>query len=179
LLILARIESGRMVMGQEPVDMAALVHSVFEAFQPEADKRNITLEKEVPVELGKPLGDREKIRIIVANLVENAVKFTPPGGTVRVRATQDGNELILEVSDTGIGIPKADQPRIFERFYRVHRPGHTEPGTGLGLFIVREMVLLHGGHIEVGSAANEGSVFTVYLPLGQRRRAEDERGESV
>lgn len=179
LLILARIESGRMVMGQEPVDMGALIHSVFEAFQPEADKRSISLEKAVPVELGKPLGDREKIRIIVANLVENAVKFTPPGGTVRVKATQDGNELILAVSDTGIGIPKADQQRIFERFYRVHRPGHTEPGTGLGLFIVREMVLLHGGHIEVSSAANEGSVFTVYLPLGQRRGAGDGRGESV
>jgi two-component system phosphate regulon sensor histidine kinase PhoR len=168
LLIMSRIESGRMVLGQEPVDLGALVRYAIDAFQPEADKRNVALEAEIPPDLAKPIGDREKIRVIVANLVENAVKFTSQGGTVRVRASQDQNEVRLEVADTGIGIPKAEQQRIFERFYRVRRPGHTEPGTGLGLFIVREMVTLHGGHIEVDSAEGGGSVFSVFLPLRSR-----------
>ena len=93
------------------------------------------------------------------NSLRRAARFT-------VRASAGASELKLEVQDTGIGIPEAELQRVFERFYRVHRPGSQEAGTGLGLFIAREMALLHGRHIDVSSVVGKGTHFTVYLPLG-------------
>jgi two-component system sensor histidine kinase SenX3 len=101
------------------------------------------------------------------NLVDNAVKYTPPGGRVEVTGGFEGSKIVIQVSDTGIGIPQASLPRIFERFYRVDKARSKETGgTGLGLSIVRHIAENHGGRVTVESALGEGSTFTVYLPRG-------------
>jgi signal transduction histidine kinase len=100
-----------------------------------------------------------------ANLVENAVKYTPPGGRVEVAAESDGREVVVRVSDTGIGISEEYLARIFERFYRVDKARSKQTGgTGLGLSIVRHIAENHGGRVTVESTPGEGSTFTVYLP---------------
>jgi two-component system phosphate regulon sensor histidine kinase PhoR len=98
-------------------------------------------------------------------LVNNAIKFTPQGGRVSVSVRQQTDELLICVSDTGMGIPKEATTKIFDRFYRVHHPGKQIPGTGLGLAIVKKIVAMHGGRIEVESELNRGTTFTVFLPL--------------
>lgn len=132
-------------------------------------------------------GDEGKIQSMVMNLVGNAIKFTPENGRVTISArrrtsataavaggtsllqkqesVEPSQELVIRVSDTGIGIPKEALPKIFDRFYRVHRPGKQIKGTGLGLAIVKEIVNMHGGTIEVESELHKGSTFTVFLPL--------------
>jgi two-component system sensor histidine kinase SenX3 len=100
-----------------------------------------------------------------SNLVENAVKYTPPGGQVEVTGESDENEIIVRVSDTGIGIPQKNLTRIFERFYRVDKARSKQTGgTGLGLSIVRHVAENHGGRVTVESTLGEGSTFAVYLP---------------
>jgi len=100
------------------------------------------------------------------NLVDNAVKYTPAGGRVRVAWQTDGSGVRIDVEDTGIGIPAADLPRIFERFYRVDRARSRElGGTGLGLSIVKHLAQAHAGHVTAESRPGQGSVFTVRLPL--------------
>jgi signal transduction histidine kinase len=101
------------------------------------------------------------------NLVDNAVKYTPPGGRVEVTGGSEGAEIVIRVSDTGIGIPEAKLPRIFERFYRVDKARSKETGgTGLGLSIARHIAENHGGRVAVESTPGEGSTFTVNLPRG-------------
>ena len=102
---------------------------------------------------------------MITNLINNAIKFTPENGTVSVSAHLVNNELVVKVSDTGMGIPKDDLNKIFGRFYRVHRPGKQIQGTGLGLAIVKEIVTRHDGRIDVESEIDKGSTFTVYLPV--------------
>jgi two-component system sensor histidine kinase VicK len=101
---------------------------------------------------------------MLTNLLSNAIKFTPAGGLVTLGAQQQNNEIIITVSDTGMGIPKEDLPKVFERFYRVKRPGKEIQGTGLGLPIVTQIVSRHGGRIMVESEPDEGTTFTVFLP---------------
>ena len=111
------------------------------------------------------LGDENKIYSMITNLINNAIKFTPENGTVSVSAQLVNNEMVIKVSDTGMGIPKDDLNKIFGRFYRIHRPGKQIQGTGLGLAIVKEIVLRHDGRIDVESEIEKGSTFTVYLPV--------------
>jgi two-component system, OmpR family, sensor histidine kinase SenX3 len=102
------------------------------------------------------------------NLVDNAVKYTPPGGRVEVTGGFEGSEIVIRVRDTGIGIPEGKLPRIFERFYRVDKARSKETGgTGLGLSIVKHTAENHGGRVIVESRLGEGSTFTVYLPRGR------------
>ena len=102
---------------------------------------------------------------LITNLINNAIKFTPEQGHISVSAKTADNNVILCISDTGMGIPKEALSKIFDRFYRVYRPGKQIQGTGLGLSIVIEIVKMHGGKIEVDSEVNKGTTFTVYLPL--------------
>jgi two-component system phosphate regulon sensor histidine kinase PhoR len=102
---------------------------------------------------------------MITNLVHNAIRFTAGHGRVSISARRQGQEVVIEVTDTGIGIPKQDLPKIFDRFYRVHRPGRQIQGTGLGLAIVKEIVNMHTGRIEVESEPDKGTTFTVFLPL--------------
>ncbi len=132
-----------------------------------AAKENIKLVKNIPKNLPPLAADPGKIRSVITNLVSNAVKFTPDGGRVNIKAQQKEDELRVTVSDTGMGIPQEDLPKIFDRFYRVNRPGKEIQGTGLGLAIVKKIIEMHNGRIEVRSKLNEGTTFTVYLPLAE------------
>ncbi|MBI5095475.1 MAG: PAS domain-containing protein [Candidatus Hydrogenedentes bacterium] len=179
LLVIARIESGHIVAERIPVDIPKLLARVVLALEVEALKKNILLRYTVTGELAKPLGDPEKIHIVLFNLAENAVKFCPPGGQVTMRAHSTVDWAVIRVEDTGIGIPQQEHGKIFDRFYRVHRPGAQDPGTGLGLYIVKEMLRLHGGQIDVESEVGSGTTFTVRLPLGTVQGATTAAAESV
>jgi signal transduction histidine kinase len=111
-------------------------------------------------------GDPSKLQQVVYNLVENAIKYSPVKGQVRVSLQQAGKMAVLEVSDNGPGIPKKDQPHVFDRFYRVDRArARATGGNGLGLSIVHQAVLLHGGSITIQSEEGKGSTFRVELPI--------------
>ena len=110
-------------------------------------------------------GDETQLTSMFTNLVDNAVKYTAPGGRVEVVGGSEGSEIIVSISDTGIGIPEGKIPRIFERFYRVDKArSKATGGTGLGLSIVRHVAQNHGGRVTVESTPNDGSTFTVHLP---------------
>ena len=111
--------------------------------------------------------DFAKLTQVVYNILDNAIKYTPPGGLIRVRLIRSGRNAILTIADNGSGIPKEDQPHIFDRFYRVDKARSRDTGgTGLGLSIVHQFVLMHGGNVSVESAEGSGSTFTVELPMG-------------
>ena len=126
----------------------------------------IELKKDISDELPIFYGDESKIRSIFTNLVNNAIKFTPERGQVTVCIQCPKQELVIRIGDTGMGIPKDAFQKIFERFYRVHRPGTQIQGTGLGLAIVNDIVMMHNGRIEVESEVDQGATFTIFLPLG-------------
>jgi two-component system sensor histidine kinase SenX3 len=167
LLDLARLES------QEPTDYPTLVDvrgvlmTVLARMRRVARKKDITLQWK---RFGKAArytvyGDETQLTSMFTNLVDNAVKYTPPGGRVEVVGGSEGPEITIRVTDTGIGIPEGKIPRIFERFYRIDKArSKTTGGTGLGLSIVRHAAQNHGGRVTVESTPNEGSTFTVYLP---------------
>ena len=172
ILEVSRIESGAVRFSREPVDITAVIEQVLSAVRQLADSKNIQLKTDIAQHLGVLQGDEGKIQSMVMNLVNNAIKFTPENGRVTISARrqarlpdEQGQELIINVSDTGLGVPKEELPKIFNRFYRVHRPGKQIRGTGLGLAIVKEIVNIHGGRIEVESELDRGSTFTVFLPL--------------
>lgn len=164
LLLISRIESGAMFLEPAEVEFDSLVHRVVAALEPLIAKKALVMELDIHPQLPKILGDEEKLRIIVYNLLGNAVKFTGDEGNIWVKAWADETDLFFQVADSGIGIPEADKDRVFHRFYRVHRPGSAHPGTGLGLFITREIVALHGGAIALESEVGKGARFTVRLP---------------
>jgi PAS domain S-box-containing protein len=165
LLEVSRIESGTVKFSREPVDITAVIEQVLSAVRQLADTKGIQLKVDIADNLGVLQGDEGKIQSMVMNLVGNAIKFTPENGRVTISARRAGCELVINVSDTGLGIPKESLSKIFDRFYRVHRPGKQIKGTGLGLAIVKEIVNMHGGRIEVESELDKGSTFTVFLPL--------------
>ncbi|MCL5282821.1 MAG: ATP-binding protein, partial [Planctomycetes bacterium] len=124
------------------------------------------------------LYDGDRVMQALTNLISNAIKFTPEGGRVLVSAYHRDQQLVIKVSDTGYGIPKEDLPKLFSQFFRVHRPGKEIKGTGLGLAIVSKIVAGHGGRIEVESELDQGTTFTIFLPLTQQP-AKDETSEGI
>jgi two-component system, OmpR family, phosphate regulon sensor histidine kinase PhoR len=162
LLDLSRLESGRDVLSREKVELGELLGRVKEAFDPLAARKRQTLSVSGG---GEATVDPVLLERALSNLVDNALKYTPERGTIRVSGERADGHLLLKVADDGIGIPPADQARIFERFYRVDRSRSREMGgTGLGLSIVKHVAQLHGGDVAVESAPGKGSVFTLRLP---------------
>lgn len=162
LLILSQAEGGQ--IRRAPVDMGEAVQEVAQRFQPQANRRSITLLVEIPP-LPPVLADRDQIVQVLTNLIDNALKYTPKGGSVWVEAQARDDEVEVRVRDTGIGIPEAHLPRIFERFYRVDKARSRElGGTGLGLSIVKHIVEAHGGRVGVESEVGKGSTFFFTLP---------------
>ncbi len=168
LLTLARLEGGTADLQREHLDLAALLRNVATKFTPQAQAAQVQLVCQVEV-LQDMLGDGDRLAQVFTNLVDNALKFSLPGGIVTIRARQQEGSVIAVVSDTGKGIDQEDQKRIFERFYQLDksRRGGTERGVGLGLPIAREIVLAHGGKIWVESTPGQGSHFFVQLPTGK------------
>ncbi len=149
----------------EPVDLPALLREVVTSFEVDAQDKSISLILDIETTLPSIQGHRKRLQQVFQNLLSNAIKYTPAGGRVTLRATPHDHEVRVEVSDTGLGIPVADQPRIFEKFYRV-RGEHVQSikGTGLGLAICKGIVEKHQGRIWLESVFGNGSKFTVALP---------------
>ena len=161
----SRIEAGTFSYRFEEVDLGRVVD--------EAVETAVLAQQEVPVvasghgALPAIRGDRARLRQVLGNLIENAVKYSPEGGEVRVSAAAANGAVRIAVRDAGPGIPRDQQGRIFEKFGRVDVPGASKPGTGLGLFIARSIAEAHGGSLDVSSGAEPGSTFTLTLPVGR------------
>jgi len=171
-----RLEAGRMKLDIQSNDIKEVVGEVNETMALVARKNQIELSLQLADDLPKASFDRAKIIQVLTNLVSNAIKFTPEKGRVSVNIRHRDEELIIKVSDTGMGIPKEALPKIFDRFYRVIRQGKQIQGTGLGLAIVHKIVMMHAGRIEVESEGDQGTTFTVFLPLEHKSLPE---GSSV
>lgn len=173
----ARLEAGRMEIQQEEVDLLDVLGSVFAVAEPIALKRGIALRREVDYSVPILLSDGEALRKILMNLVGNALKFTESGGSVCVRVFQNAGAgtVVLQVEDTGCGIPAADFERIFGKFSQTARDGNAETGSGLGLFLVRSLAECLGGSVTLASEVGAGSTFTVLIPTVPCE--EDEGGE--
>jgi two-component system phosphate regulon sensor histidine kinase PhoR len=167
LLDLASVEQGEARLRIGRVAIAEVVAQAEATLRPSADRRSQTLRVEVPSGLPGVLADRDRLAQVLINLVDNAIKFTPDGGRILIRAAFEDRRVILSVSDTGIGIPPGELGRIFERFYRVDRSrDRKEGGTGLGLAIAKHLTQAMGGTIEAESAPGAGTTFRITLPAG-------------
>jgi heavy metal sensor kinase len=168
LLVLSRLDAGEPQRDWADVDLAELVSSTAEQMRLMADDRGIEIELSA---LRKALvrGDRARLKQIIVNLLDNAIRFTKRGGTVWLRTAADDMRSVLEVSDTGIGIPPAAIPHVFDRFFRVDEArSRDDGGAGLGLSIVKSICSVHGAEIEVESRVEAGSCFRVTFPLPRR-----------
>lgn len=162
LLDLSRIESGAITLTPEPVDVTSLVSEAVALAQPAIEAAGVTVV--TPEGPGPTVeADRGALLRVVSNLLDNALKFSPAGSTVTVRAQEEDGLATLIVSDQGPGIPAQDLPRVFERFYKGD-PSRASEGVGLGLAIVKHLVRAHGGAVEVSSEPGSGATFTVKLP---------------
>jgi len=160
-----RLESGKTTLNVQENDVTELAREVHQTMVSFANKKGIDFSLELKGDLPKAQFDRDKIIQVLTNLIGNAVKFTPEQGDICFCVECRGEEVIMRVKDTGMGIPKEALSRIFDRFYRVRRPGKEIQGTGLGLSIVNRIVMMHGGRIDVESEVDKGTTFTVFLPL--------------
>lgn len=168
LLKLSAIEGGSMTFRMEPVSLPQLIEHCVEAVSLKAKSRGLEVASDSQDALPQVRGDSLRLEEVLKNLLENAIQYTPSPGTIRVTAARDGENAVLCVEDTGIGIPSTDQQRIFERFYRVDVARSREAGgTGLGLAIAKHIVEAHGGRLWVESELGKGSRFYVSLPVWQ------------
>jgi two-component system phosphate regulon sensor histidine kinase PhoR len=166
LLELARIESGKVPLRLAATAVEEMIISPVERLQSQSERNKLTMIIDIAPDLPLVLADGGRIQQVVGNLVHNAIKFTPEGGTIEVRARLEvgGSAVVISVIDSGVGIPTADMTRIFERFYKADR-ARSGGGTGLGLAISRHLVIAHGGQLEVKSKEGKGSAFYFSLPL--------------
>ena len=164
LLELSRIESGRIPLNRKPIDPCALAAPAVERLQVQAERAGLRLAMDCPDALPQVLADAERIEQVLVNLIHNAIKFTPAGGSIDLSAEQVADKVVFSVRDSGVGIPAEVLPRIFERFYKVDQ-ARTGGGTGLGLSIARHIVDAHGGQIWAESKEKAGSTFSISLPL--------------
>lgn len=165
LLLLSRSDAGVLRMDRRPVNLKKLIEEVLREIQPLAESHSVEL-RSGPAELAQVQGDPDHLGRLLLNLVDNGIKYTQSGGSVEISLHRDKEFAILQVTDTGMGIAKEDQEKVFRRFYRTAAArARGESGAGLGLAIARSIVEAHGGRIQVESAVGKGSHFTVFLPL--------------
>jgi len=169
LLELSKLDSGLVLLDLRPDDLRAAVESATHQYDASAERRGVTVELDLPSRPIRIRHDPPRIGQVVANLVGNAIKFTPRGGRVRVSVEPTPDGARIDVADTGVGIDPGELPHIFDRFYRGSRANEARgAGSGLGLAIVRSIVDIHGGTVTVESGAGQGSRFTVRLPQDPR-----------
>jgi len=165
LLDLARLDAVPASLNRVPLDLGKVLNSAVEKLTLRAKEKNITMKVRIDP-LPSMLADTDRLSQVFTNLLENAIKYTPEGGTVMLAAKAGSGEVIVAVADSGNGIPAEDLPRIFERFYRVDK-ARSGKGYGLGLAITKDIVQAHGGSIRVESAVGSGTRFTVRLPAAR------------
>ena len=177
LLELSRLESGDVELKRTPCPLNTFYEPILDVFEPTLEESELVLKWEIPESLPKVNIDQQLFMQVLVNLIDNAIKYTPDGGTITVSAeirvseifegsNTNSEKIIMRVQDTGIGIPMESQPRVFERFYRVDKGRAREMGgTGLGLAIAKHIVRCHNGHIWLESSLGEGSVFYVAIPI--------------
>ncbi|MDM7998577.1 MAG: ATP-binding protein [Dehalococcoidia bacterium] len=161
---LSRIESGEVPLQKRAVNVADVVERAVERLKAQADRAGLRLQNQVASDLPPVTADDARLEQVLVNLMHNAIKFTPPGGQVSVSAKAGDGSLVVSVSDTGVGIPEDDLPRVFERFYKGDK-ARSSGGTGLGLAIAKHVVEAHGGRIWVESVEGKGSTFSFSIPL--------------
>jgi len=173
LLDLSRIQTGKIEMRCEEVELADLAHYILGLFKAQADKKSIRLKNEIPKEIGI-YADREKVERILINLIGNSLKFTPGGGEISISAKTSGdagNDVVIEVEDSGVGIPEPELEKIFEKFHQVEgTSSESAEGVGLGLAITKGLVEAHHGRIWAESEVGKGSVFRFTLPRSSSAR---------
>lgn len=169
-LDIAEADSGAAKLKLDRVDLAELVLKASELFQTVAEDRQIDIATRVPEHCWIE-GDRQRLQRVIANLLDNALKYTPAGGAVRIALSEQAQRVLLTIEDTGIGITAEDLPRIFQRFYRGD-PSRSRQGIGLGLSLALAFVRAHGGDITVTSARGQGSTFCVVLPRSAQGQAQ-------
>lgn len=172
LLRLSQMDADRLELELRSVNVKQLIESCYETASHRAAEKELEVSLDLPTHLPDVSGDARRLQEVLQNLLDNAIQYTLPGGKIVLSADTKNEEVILTVSDTGIGIPQADQPRIFERFYRVDVARSREAGgTGLGLAIAKHLIEGHGGRIWVESEVGIGSKFHVSVPLFDPERA--------
>ncbi len=166
VLNLSKIEGGGIKLERSEFNIIKVLNSIIENNRQVIKEKGVTLTCDIPVDEIIINGDEEKLRLVFEGLINNAIKFTDSGGRITVSAQSLYKEFEIIISDTGAGIPENDLPNIFEKFYRVRRPGKEIPGTGLGLVFVKQIIDLHKGLIKVYSDVNMGTSFVIKLPKG-------------
>jgi two-component system, OmpR family, phosphate regulon sensor histidine kinase PhoR len=173
LLRLARLDAGQEPLDRAPCTFAPILASIGHDMQAQLAARGQRLATQLAPDAPGAPGDPAKLHDVFRNLIENASNYSPEGGVIEVASRRDGDWIDVTVADRGTGIPQADLPRVFERFYRVDRSRTRDPGgTGLGLSIVRHLVELHGGRVRAANRPGGGTIFTVHLPAPE----EEEEG---
>jgi signal transduction histidine kinase len=162
LMDVSEAETGTMKLNLEEVNLTPLIHDVIDLYQIVAEEKKITLQVNAPRDL-RLQADRVRLQQVLANLVDNSIKYTPAGGRVEISAEQESRQVIIRVKDNGMGITPEELPRIWERLYRGDK-SRSQKGLGLGLCLVKAVVQAHHGAVEVTSQPDQGSVFTVTLP---------------
>ena len=166
LLDLSRLDSGEVPLHRERVSVGPLVSRVVSEISVARQAADVAIERAIPDDLPPLDADEERLHQVLFNLVDNALRFTPPGGEVTIAADRRNGSVEISVADTGVGIPGEHLPKLFERFYRVDPARSREDGgTGIGLAIARSVVEAHGGHIKAESVPGRGSVFSFDLPV--------------
>ena len=170
LLNVARIEEGRYLYKLSSLNIEPLVRKIVESLRQEAERKKIKLEFKKPKKkLPKLMLDAEKISLAIQNLVENAIKYTPAGGRVTISLKVENEEVVFSVKDTGVGIPKEQQDRVFSKFFRGANVMRMETeGSGLGLFITKNIIEAHGGRIWFQSKEGRGTTFYFAIPFFQK-----------
>lgn len=166
-LDVARIESGRSPFHIGMVDLVEVIQESVQVVEGKIQERGLALQWEPPQGPLTVRGDQDKLKQVVLNLLSNAIKYTPPGGRVQIRVERHADEALIQVCDSGVGIPMDSLPLLFEKFYRVPDMELSAQGSGLGLFLCKRIIQAHLGTVDVTSTLGKGSTFTVHLPASQ------------
>jgi two-component system NtrC family sensor kinase len=168
LLDLGRVEAG-FDARNEIVHVPPIIHEVVDGFQKRIREKDHNITLEVPDDLPVVIGNPIRLRQMISNLIVNAIKYTPDHGLISIRSRAEDGQIIFQIQDNGPGIPPADQPFVFDKFYRGSNIPYDSPGSGLGLAIVQSIVQSHQGRIWLDSTPGQGTTFTVVLPTSENR----------
>ena len=174
----AILETQALGIKREHIDLTEITTTILDGFELTAETENLSIEKNIEEDLPKIWGDEKLIRLVIDNLLNNAIKFSPVNGTITVNLRRDIPNMILEVADNGLGVPEDQFDQIFERFFQIKsNSGHRYGGVGLGLALVKEIIETHGGEVKVQSVLGEGSKFSVIIPENVNEKETPEETE--